>query len=162
MSKGIKVIVIIMLAVIAIYVAVGVDNVKRNQANIEMNSSGDLNQIIDSGENIDELKFHYEVSSGDNELIIRAITSGDIGTTRYIYENDKLVQIVVTEEIISGDFVEEVYNSMKNDPVFVQTYDTITLEGNIITMVLKEEYVNALVGKPKTKLYEELLEAMEN
>lgn len=162
MSKGTKVVLIIMLAVIAIYVAVGfLGNLNKN-GNGEPNQSGDQVEIVDSGDVTEDELIRYEVMSGENEVILRAITSGDIGTTRYIFENEKLAKIIVTEEVLSGDFIEDIYNSMKNDENFVQIYSTINLEGNVITMELKEEYVNALSGRSKVELYEELIESMEN
>ena len=151
-----------MLAVIAIYVAIGMFGVFDTNVTDELKSSGDSNEIIDSGEGSIEDSIYYEVTSGENEIILRAITSGDIGTTRYIFEDEKLVEILVTEEVLSGDFAQDIYNSMKNDETFVQIYSTINLEGNVITMELKEEYVNALSGRSKVELYEELIESMEN
>lgn len=151
-----------MLAVIAIYVAIGMFGDFDTNVTDELKSSGDSNEIIDSGEGSIEDSIYYEVTSGENEIILRAITSGDIGTTRYIFEDEKLVEILVTEEVLSGDFAQDIYNSMKNDETFVQIYSTINLEGNVITMELKEEYVNALSGRSKVELYEELIESMEN
>lgn len=151
-----------MLAVIAIYVAIGMFGDFDTNVTDELKSSGDSNEIIDSGEGSIEDSIYYEVTSGENEIILRAITSGDIGTTRYIFEDEKLVEILVTEEVLSGDFAQDIFNSMKNDETFVQMYSTINLEGNVITMELKEEYVNALSGRSKVELYEELIESMEN
>lgn len=162
MTKGTKIVLIIMLAVIAIYVAIGMFGDFDTNVTDELKSSGDSNEIIDSGEGSIEDSIYYEVTSGENEIILRAITSGDIGTTRYIFEDEKLVEILVTEEVLSGDFAQDIYNSMKNDETFVQIYSTINLEGNVITMELKEEYVNALSGRSKVELYEELIESMEN
>lgn len=162
MNKGTKVVLIIMLAIIAIYVAVGLCGDYNSTISGEQNQSGDQVEVNDSGDVIEDELIQYEITSGENEVILRAITSGDISTTRYIFENEKLVRITVTEEVVSGDFIEDIYNSMKNDENFVQIYSTINLNDDIITLELKEEYVNALSSRTKIELYEELIESMEN
>ncbi|MBQ8300128.1 MAG: hypothetical protein IJX99_09840 [Clostridia bacterium] len=161
MNRGTKVVLIIMLAIIAIYVAAGLCGDYNSTISGEQNQSGDQVEVNDSGDVIEDELIQYEITSGENEVILRAITSGDIGTTKYIFENEKLVKILVTEEVLSGDFIQDIYNSMKTDENFVQIYSTINLEGNIITMELKEEYVNAISGRSKVELYEELMESME-
>ncbi len=161
MNKEAKVVLTIMITIIVIYVAVGLFKNSNNIIDGEQNPSGDI-EITNSGDFDNEDLIHYEVTSGENEVILRAITSGDISTTRYIFENEKLVRITVTEEVVSGDFIEDIYNSMKNDENFVQIYSTINLNDDIITLELKEEYVNALSSRTKIELYEELIESMEN
>lgn len=160
MNKVTKIVVILMITTIIIYTVIGVQRTHE----IEQNSaqSGDvLNDNNISGDN--QFDILYEITSGDNEVALRGISEGSISTTRYKFENEKLVNIILEEQITSGDngLIENVFNYMKNDTEMSMVYSTIEMQGNTITAVLKEEYVDAYGDASKVDVYEQLVKLLE-
>ena len=160
MNKVTKIVVILMITTIIIYTVIGVQRTHE----IEQNSaqSGDvLNDNNISGDN--QFDILYEITSGDNEVALRGISEGSISTTRYKFENEKLVNIILEEQITSGDngLIENVFNYMKNDTEMSMVYSTIEMQGNTITAVLKDEYVDAYGDASKVDVYEQLVKLLE-
>lgn len=156
MSKGVKIVLIIMVAIILIYVIVSGISTLINHNN---NASGDLSgdNLNSSGENL-EIKF--EVTSGDNEVNVIAKSSGDITTTKYIFEDDKLKEIKVIEELDTNEAAQYVYDSMKSDENISQSYSDININEKTITIYLKQEYVDAFAGITKEELYNNQIESL--
>lgn len=150
MSEKTKVIVAIMLSIIIIYIvwmiAFPVEKVEDDQNKIE---SGE----IISGE--EELKYSINRVS-DTQLNLVTANEYTLTTTQYFFENDIVSSVIITEEIVSGDFAEEVYEGIKADEQLSQIYNDIKVEGNVVTMTLKEDYVNIYAGLTYEELYEEL------
>lgn len=161
MSKGEKVTVILMLTVIAIYIVIGVYNTKIDELNNDIDMSGDYLNSGDDSENDD--KMYYKLSSGDNEIILEGFSEGIITVTTYKFENDKLVNIILTEEVTSGDnqIIENMYEYMKTDEDMAMVYSKIEKNGNVITAVLREEYVDSYGDSNKEEVYNKLKTALE-
>lgn len=161
MNKATKVVVILMITVIALYTIVGVSKkIENERSNI---SSGDILNSGDSFSDENQTKISYEVTSGENDVVLKATSEGSISMTKYVFENEKLVNIYLTEEIISGDeeLIENVYNYMKNDEEMSTVYSTIELNGNIITAALKDEYVDAYGDATKVDIHDSLLNSLK-
>lgn len=165
MSKPTKIIVILMITTIVIYAVVGIFKMNENELNQGDNQSGD---IIDSGDvelnsGEEEIKISYEITSGDNEVVLKAVSEGSISTTIYKFEEDKLISITLSEEITSGDeeLVENMYNHMKTDEDMLMVYSSLEKEGKIITGVLKDEYVASYGEAGKKEIYEELMNSLK-
>ena len=162
MNRATKIIVILMITTIVIYVVVGVYNVRINEIN-QNNISGDQ---INSGEdtsNLDEDRMIYEITSGDNEVILKGISEGVIITTTYNFNDNKLISIVMNEEITSGDeiAVEKIYNHMKTDENMSMVYSNIQKDGMSITANLKDEYVASYGEATKDEIYNEIVKSLE-
>ena len=158
MNKATKIVVILMITTIVLYTVVGIN--RKNE--IEQNNveSGDT---LTSGENENELEIKYEVTSGDNEIILKGISEGSISTTSCVFENEKLSSIILKEEITSGDneLIEKIFNYMQNDTEISMVYSTLEMEGNTITAILKNEYVEAYGEATKEEVYQELLNTLK-
>ena len=114
-----------------------------------------------------------EVSNGEEEIIYKITKVSDTQldliteneytrtTTRYFFENDKVSNVIVTEEILSGDLVQEVFEGIKADKDLSQIYNEISVEGNVITMTLKSDYVNIYEGLTYQELYDELNKSLK-
>lgn len=161
MSKGEKITVILMLTVIIIYIVIGVYNTKIDELNNDSDTSG---EYLNSGDNLEtDDKMYYKLSSGDNEIILEGFSEGIITVTTYKFENDKLVSIILTEEVTSGDdqVIENIYDYMKTDEDMAMVYSEIEKNGNIITAVLREEYVDSYGDSDKKEVYNKLKTALE-
>lgn len=165
MSKPTKIIVILMITTIVIYTVVGIFKMNENELNQGDNQSGD---ILDSGDvelnsGEEEIKISYEITSGDDEVVLKAVSEGSISTTIYKFEEDKLISITLSEEITSGDeeLVENMYNHMKTDEDMLMVYSSLEKEGKIITGVLKDEYVASYGEAGKKEIYEELMNSLK-
>lgn len=162
MNKATKIVVILMITTIILYTIVGVHKkIENEQKNIQ---SGD---VLDSGDNENlysdsEILISYEVSSGENEVVLIGTTEGTISTTTYIFEDGKLINIMFEEEITSGDdeLIENIYNYMKTNEEMSLVYSSIERKGNIITTFLKDEYIDAYGDATKIEIYNELLNSL--
>ncbi|MBQ6860777.1 MAG: hypothetical protein IJO08_03935 [Clostridia bacterium] len=152
MSKWAKIMVYIMLLLIVVYIVIMSFN-SDEIINEENNYSGDIvSGEISSG---DEISYAIE-KINDNEINLIASDLNTEIITKYIFENDAVVEIYVTQEVFSGDFVEDMYKAMQEDDEIGLVYEEIDLNGNIITMKLKQDYVNIYSGVTYEELYEDL------
>lgn len=154
MNKATKIVLIIMLIIILGYIAFGlIRNNINNNDNPNENLSGD---IIDSGDSGDEEKVSYilELTSGENDITITAKTSGEITTTKYIFDNNVLNRIEVIEEITSGEIAEGMLESIKQDESITEVYENIEQAENKITMNAKQEYIDRFSGFTKEQIYD--------
>lgn len=152
MNKSTKIIVCIMLLSIVAYIIIM--SLKPTEIlNEEKNESGDLESgEISSG---DEMQYTIEKLS-ETEIGLIASSDNTEIITKYVFENDAVVEVYVIQEVFSGDFVEDMYEAMKTDEDISQIYEEINLEENVITMKLKHDYVNVYAGVTYEKLYDEL------
>ena len=152
MNKGSKIAVYIMLFSILAYVVVM--SIKPGKTiNEENNNSGD----IVSGEISSAAEDEYAVEKiSDSEIDLIASNENMEIITKYVFENDMVAEIYVVQEIFSGDFVEDMYEAMQKDEEIGLVYDDIVLEGNVITMKLKQDYVNIYEGVTYEELYDDL------
>ena len=152
MNKETKIAVYVMLFIIVGYIVVM--SVKSNlPVNEEINNSGD----IMSGEisSDDDMEYRIEKIS-DNEIGLIAASENMEILTKYIFENDMVAKVYVIQEVFSGDFVKDIYETMMLDNEISLIYNDIRLEGNVITMELKQDYVNIYNGVTYDELYEDL------
>lgn len=165
MNKLTKIVILIMLVIIAIYIFTGIYNINNPDINIDGDNanSGD---IIEIGEGLTAEDYlanlEFELASGENEVVLTLLGSGERSSTKYIFENDALSQIIVEEEVFSGDELEVMYEELKNDATLSQAYSSIEISGDKIIMILKQEYVDLFAGKTKEDLYREIEKSMEN
>ena len=159
MNKATKIIVVLMLLSIVIYIVTGVNTKLKNEQNNDQ--SGDA---LISGDNLEgnELDIHYEVSSGENEVVLKGTSEGSVSITTYQFEDGILTDIILEEIITSGDaeLIENIFNYMRNDTEMSMVYSTIDMEGNTITAVLRDEYVDAYGEATKVEVYEELMKSL--
>ena len=159
MNKATKIIVVLMLLSIVIYIVTGVNTKIKNKQNNDQ--SGDA---LISGDNLEEneLDIHYEVSSGENEVVLKGTSEGSVSITTYQFEDGILTDIILEEIITSGDaeLIENIFNYMRNDTEMSMVYSTIDMEGNTITAVLRDEYVDAYGEATKVEVYEELMKSL--
>ena len=152
MSKWAKIMVYIMLLLIVVYIFIMSFN-SDEIINEENNYSGDIvSGEISSG---DEISYAIE-KINDNEINLIASDLNTEIITKYIFGNDAVVEIYVIQEVFSGDFVEDMYKAMQEDEEIGLVYEEIDLNGNIITMKLKQDYVNIYSGVTYEELYEDL------
>ncbi len=152
MNKSTKIIVCIMLLSILSYIVIM--SLKPTEIlNEEKNESGDF----ESGEIVsgDEMQYTIEKLS-ETEIGLIASSDNTEIITKYVFENDAVAEVYVIQEVFSGDFVEDMYEAMKTDEDISKIYEDIILEENVITMKLKQDYVNIYSGVTYEKLYEEL------
>ncbi len=163
MNKGEKVTVILMLTVIAIYIVLGVHKTRVEELNKNNEISGDSLYSGDSLNDDEENPISYELSSGDDTIVLKAYSEGFISTTIYKFENEKLISITLEEEVTSGDdtLVENMYNYMKDDEDISMVYSEIDKNGNVITAVLREEYVDSYGDADKEEVYNKLATSLE-
>lgn len=165
MNKLTKIIVILMITTIIIYTIIGIYRTRENELNKDNIQSGD---ILNSGDDVDisgdeEDRIAYEITSGDDEVVLKGVSEGMISTTTYKFNGEKLMSITLSEEITSGDdeLVEKIYNHMKTDEDMLMVYSSIEKNGNIITAVLKDDYVAVYGDAGKKEIYEELMHSLE-
>ncbi len=153
MNKATKIVFIIMVIIILGYILFGVVRKNINEDNPNENLSGEM---INSGDSGDEEKISYtlELTSGENDITITAKTSGETTTTKYIFDNDLLSRIEVTEEVTSGEIAENMLESIKQDENVSEVYENIELKDNVITMNAKQEYVDRFSGFTKEQIYD--------
>lgn len=163
MNKPTKIVVIMMITTIIIYTVIGI--YRTNNSDLSNNSSGD---ILNSGENTDvsnaeKNKISYEITSGDDEVVLRGTSEGIISITTYKFENNKLISITLSEEITSGDdnMVEKIYNHMKTDEDMSMVYSSIEKDGKVITATLRDEYVDSYGESDKKDIYDELINSLK-
>lgn len=154
MSRGAKILLGIMLAIIIWYIVSNITGLNNSNENIE--NSGD-SLVENSGDEAD-FDLEYEITSGDNDITITVPYSGDISITKYIFEDEKLSKILLEERIVSGDFAEEIYNHYKEDSEISIIYKNIELSGDSIFMELRDEYVQSYGEKSKAEIYEDISE----
>ena len=155
MSDKVKIVVAIMLSIIVIYIAWMIafppEKVEENPDNME---SGDVST--------QEEELMYSITKvSDTQLDLITTNEYTKTTTKYFFEKGKVSNVIVTEEILSGDFVQEVYEGIKADEDLSQIYEEISVEGNIITMTLKPDYVNVYEGLTYEELYDELNKSLK-
>ena len=154
-----------MITVIILYTVIGVfrtrerEFVENNPSSGDLAISGDVEQI--SGDS--EFEISYQIFSGENEVVLKGISEGSVSTTTYEFENEKLVNIVLQEEILSGDneLVESIYNYMKNNTEMSSVYSSIDRNGNVIIAVLREEYIESYGDAGKKEIYDELMSSLK-
>ena len=155
MSEKTKIAVVIMLGIIAVYIcwmiAFPVETVDETQNNVQ---SGEV-----STENEDLMYTITRVS--DSQLNLSTVNEYTRTTTQYFFENDVVSNIIVTEEVLSGDLADKIYEGIQANEELSQIYDDIKVEGNIITMTLKEDYVNVYAGLKYEELYEQLTNSLK-
>ena len=163
MNKPTKIVVILMITTIIIYTVVGI--YRTNENGLNNNQSGD---VLNSGDDTvvsgdDENRINYEITSGDDEVVLKGVSEGFISVTTYKFENNKLISITLSEEITSGDekLVDNIYNHMKTDENMSMVYSSIEKDGMVITAVLKEEYVDSYGEAGKKEIYDELMKSLE-
>lgn len=160
MNKATKIAVILMITTIVIYTAIGLHNKFENeQKDLTSGDSIDL-----SGDTLAENEIFYEVSSGENEVVLKGTSEGSISTTTYKFESGELVDIILEEKITSGDneLIENIFNYMRNDSEMSMVYSTIEMKDDTIIAVLKDEYVDAYGSASKVEIYEELLKLLKS
>lgn len=154
MSEKAKVAVAIMLSVIIIYIAWMIA-FPAETVNEEPNN-------VESGEVSNQEELMYTITKvSDTQLDLITTNEYTKTSTKYFFENGKVSNVIVTEEILSGDFAEEVFSGIKADEDLSQIYDEISLEGNVITMTLKQDYVNVYEGLTYQELYDELTKSLK-
>lgn len=155
MSEKTKVVLAIMISIIVVYIAWMIafpgEKIEENQNDTQ---SGE----VVSGE--EELNYTIDKIS-DTQLNLVTANEYTRTTTQYFFENNVVSNVIVTEEIISGDFAQEVYEGIKADEQLSQIYDDIKVEGNVVTMTLKADYVNVYAGLTYDELYEELSNSLK-
>lgn len=165
MNKLTKIIVILMITTIIIYTLIGICRTRENELYKDNIQSGDIlnsGDVVDiSGDEADRIA--YEITSGDDEVVLKGVSEGMISTTTYKFNGEKLMSITLSEEITSGDdkLVEKIYNHMKTDEDMLMVYSSIEKNGNIITAVLKDDYVAVYGDAGKKEIYEELMLSLE-
>ena len=158
MNTPTKIVVILMVLTISIYIVWGFNT----KSKIEQGDtqSGDF---LTSGDSINEMDILYEVSSGDNQIVLKGISEGSTSITTYEFQDGKLSEIILEEIITSGDaeLIENIFNYMRNDTEVSMVYSTIEMEGNTITAILREEYVDAYGEATQEEIYTELINTLE-
>ena len=158
MNTPTKIVVILMILAISIYIVWGFNT----KSKIEQGDtqSGDL---LTSGDSLNEMDIFYEVSSGDNKIVLKGISEGSTSITTYEFQDGKLSEIILEEIITSGDaeLIENIFNYMRNDTEVSMVYSTIEMEGNTITAILREEYVDAYGEATQEEIYTELINTLE-
>ncbi len=155
MNEKTKVIVAIMFSIIVIYIAwmIAFPGEKVEQQTNE----------VESGELVtDDEELSYSITKvSDTQLNLVTANEYTRTTTQYFFENSAVSDVIITEEIMSGDFAEEVYEGIKADEQLSKIYDDIKFEGNVVTMTLKQDYVNVYEGLTYEELYEELSNSLK-
>ena len=156
MSEKTKIVVAIMLGIILIYIVWMIALPPTSNSDI---GSGDANLEVEANH---EEELMYKITKvSDTQLDLVTENEYTRTTTRYFFENDKVSDVIVTEEILSGDLVQVVYKGIQADENLSQIYDEISVEGNIITMILKSDYVNIYEGLTYQELYDELNKSLK-
>lgn len=144
-----------MVALIAIYVII---TVYQNHEEIENPENTQQEGV--SGDSFSDIV--YTLESGDNTVSLVATSSGERSTTDYKFENDKLSEIVITEEIFSGDLVNEIYEGIVSNANLNQTYSSIEVQENSIIMKLKDEYVATFGERSMAEIFDEINGSLRN
>lgn len=157
-KKSIISLVILGISIIAaIYVLiVGEPPVRDSQKSSGENTqSGELQE-----ENIIPNVF-YELSSGENEVYLAVSGESSKYTTIYQFENDELIGISAKIEMKNEEVANEEYQRMLIDGAEVERYENISVSGNVISISLRKEFVDAF-GKPsKSMVYNEQQKQLE-
>lgn len=164
MNKATKIIVILMITTIVLYTIVGIYKTKQNELSKENdNASGESLNSGDDTLDEERNKISYEITSGDNEVVLKGLSEGTISITTYKFVGNKLMEIILSEEIISGDeeLVEKIYNHMKEDENMSRAYSSIERNGMIITANLKSDYIDSYGEAGKEEIYNELIKSFE-
>ena len=157
MNKSAKIVVGIMIALIAIYIIVAIYKGNLPTENSDTVLSGDVSGDLDNSISSNII---YSLESGDNIISLTAASSGEKSITNYIFQDDRLSEIIVVEEIYSGDMVNGVFESIKNNSNINQIYSSIELQENSIVMKLKDEFVASFGEKNMADIFDEMNQSM--
>ena len=133
MNKGTKIILILMIVMIFVYVVSGVYS-----KYFSTNNSKTNNNIQDEKE-----KYTYQLTSGDNDIILVARSNDETTTFKYLFdESGDVYRIEIVEECASDDDAKKYYDGIKKTSDISNIYSNIELENNTVTMILKQDYVD--------------------
>lgn len=133
MNKGTKIILILMIVMIFVYVVSGVYS-----KYFSTNNSKTNNNTQDEKE-----KYTYQLTSGDNDIILVARSNDETTTFKYLFdESGDVYRIEIVEECASDDDAKKYYDGIKKTSDISNIYSNIELENNTVTMILKQDYVD--------------------
>ena len=104
MNKGTKIILILMIVMIFVYVVSGVYS-----KYFSTNNSKTNNNTQDEKE-----KYTYQLTSGDNDIILVARSNDETTTFKYLFdESGDVYRIEIVEECASDDDAKKYYDGIK-------------------------------------------------
>ena len=144
----------IILIVLLVTLCIGLVKIMGDN-NTKSNESGDTlsGEFVDSGENIQAYEPVYNLTRNENEIIITSETSGDLLTMKYVYEDEKLKDILIVEEVYSEDIAKQIYDTISKDEEMKQIYDTVEISGKVITYTVKQEVIDVYAVYTMDELY---------
>lgn len=132
MNKGTKIILILMIVMIFAYVVSGV------YSKYFSTNDNKTNNVQDEKE-----KYTYQLTSGDNDIILVARSNDETTTFKYLFdESGDVYRIEIVEECASDDDAKKYYDGIKKTSDISNIYSNIELENNTVTMILKQDYVD--------------------
>lgn len=148
MNKGAKTILFIMIFVICIDLGVTLYN-KYNKI-----SKDNVEQEIEQSEEEQTKKYTYSLTSGDDNITLVAKSENEITTFIYVFDdNEKVSSIKVIEECASSGDAQIYYDGINENANLSAIYSDIKIEDNIITITLKQEYVDYHSNFSKEDIY---------
>ena len=143
MNKGTKIILILMIVMIFAYVVSGV------YSKYFSTNDNKTNNVQDEKE-----KYTYQLTSGDNDIILVAHSKDETTTFKYLFdESGDVYRIEIVEECASDDDAKKYYDGIKETSDISNIYSNIELENNTVTMILKQDYVDYHKQFSKEEIY---------
>ncbi len=143
MNKGTKITLVVMLVIIFVYVMSGV------YSKYFSTNDNKTNNVQDEKE-----KYTYQLTSGDNDIILVARSNDETTTFKYLFdESGDVYRIEIVEECASDDDAKKYYDGIKKTSDISNIYSNIELENNTVTMILKQDYVDYHKQFSKEEIY---------
>lgn len=143
MNKGTKITLVVMLVIIFVYVMNGV------YSKYFSTNDNKTNNVQDEKE-----KYTYQLTSGDNDIILVARSNDETTTFKYLFdESGDVYRIEIVEECALDDDAKKYYDGIKETSDISNIYSNIELENNTVTMILKQDYVDYHKQFSKEEIY---------
>lgn len=143
MNKGTKITLVVMLVIIFVYVMSGVYSKYFSTNDNKTNNTQDEKE-----------KYTYQLTSGDNDIILVARSNDETTTFKYLFdESGDVYRIEIVEECASDDDAKKYYDGIKKTSDISNIYSNIELENNTVTMILKQDYVDYHKQFSKEEIY---------
>lgn len=156
MSKGTKIILFVMIFIICIDI---LTVVCKKYIKIPENNVNEEKQQND----IQASKYTYNLSSGDRDVTLYVKSENE--TTTFIYnfdDSEKVSSIQIIETCASSGDAQIYYNGINENSNLKEIYSDIKIEDNIVTVTLKQEYVDYHSSFSKEDIYKMQEETIKN
>lgn len=98
------------------------------------------------------------VKNNKNEVLVMTNDGTAINTTKYVFNNDTVESIIITQKYSNKDLAKTSYEALMKETQMTEQYASIELNEDTIVLKTKNEVVTMYAGKSKETIYNLMLE----